>query len=121
MVLVLTLFLCLYRTDAELRDTMIKVEESIDAGKLRMKPEVGAWQCLVFCNRRQMYKAKSAAGAAQYSDSPSRASSKSVSCCEGCHGHTAETTRMTRLDLTWPCRSNSLTESACGLLACRWC
>lgn len=29
------------RTDAELRDTMIKVEESIDAGKLRMKPEVG--------------------------------------------------------------------------------
>jgi hypothetical protein len=28
------------RTDAELRDTMIKVEESIDAGKLRMKPEV---------------------------------------------------------------------------------
>lgn len=30
------------RTDAELRDTMIKVEESIDAGKLRMKPEVGA-------------------------------------------------------------------------------
>jgi hypothetical protein len=30
----------LYRTDAELRDTMIKVEESIDAGKLRMKPEV---------------------------------------------------------------------------------
>lgn len=49
MALVLTLFLCLYRTDAELRDTMIKVEESIDAGKLRMKPEVGAWQCLLSC------------------------------------------------------------------------
>jgi hypothetical protein len=30
------------RTDAELRDTMIKVEESIDAGKLKMKPEVRA-------------------------------------------------------------------------------
>jgi hypothetical protein len=30
------------RTDVQLRDTMIKVEESIDAGKLRMKPEVRA-------------------------------------------------------------------------------